>query len=171
MRARWRREAALKKKMAKENDLEKYNSMISRKSAYDKMYRQRERAKRKAWNEAYVRRNENNVQFQLTRRIRARIRVAIVKGYGKKATRSMELLGCTIPEVKAHLESLFTPDMSWEAFLKGLIHIDHIRPCSSYDLTDKPQQMLCFNWKNLQPLWKPDNLSKGDKMPCSSFMA
>ena len=40
-------------------------------------------------------------------------------------------------------------------------HIDHIKPCASFDLTDVNQQMECFNYKNLQPLWAKDNLAKG----------
>ena len=42
-------------------------------------------------------------------------------------------------------------------------HIDHIKPCASFDLTDPKQQQQCFHYSNLQPLWWYDNLSKGDK--------
>jgi hypothetical protein len=36
------------------------------------------------------------------------------------------------------LESKFKPGMSWEK--RGLIHIDHIIPCASFDLKDPKQQ-------------------------------
>ena len=39
-------------------------------------------------------------------------------------------------------------------------HIDHIRPCSSFDLTDLEQQKQCFHYTNLQPLWWFDNIKK-----------
>ena len=42
-------------------------------------------------------------------------------------------------------------------------HIDHIKPCSSFNLTDSKQQEQCFHYTNLQPLWAKKNLSKGKK--------
>lgn len=72
----------------------------------------------------------------------------------------MELVGCSIDKLKQHLESKFTEGMSWDNY--GDWHVDHIKPCASFDLSDPEQQRLCFNYKNLQPLWAADNLSKGD---------
>ena len=43
----------------------------------------------------------------------------------------------------------------------GEIHIDHIRPCASFDLTQESDQLKCFNYTNIQPLWAIDNLIKG----------
>ena len=39
-------------------------------------------------------------------------------------------------------------------------HIDHIRPCESFDLSDKEQQLVCFNYRNQQPLSAKENLKK-----------
>ena len=41
-------------------------------------------------------------------------------------------------------------------------HIDHIRPCASFDLTDKAQAAACFHYSNLQPLFAEENLAKSD---------
>jgi hypothetical protein len=57
---------------------------------------------------------------------------------------------------------MFTEGMSWDNY--GEWHIDHILPCSSFDLADIEQQKICFNYKNLQPLWAEDNLRKGAKI-------
>ena len=51
--------------------------------------------------------------------------------------------------------------MSWDNY--GKWHIDHVRPCSSFDLTDAKQQEECFHYTNLQPLWAAENLQKGSK--------
>ena len=60
-----------------------------------------------------------------------------------------------------HIEKQFKPGMTWERY--GEWHVDHIRPCASFDLTDPEQQTICFNYENLQPLWAIDNMKKGAK--------
>jgi len=74
----------------------------------------------------------------------------------------MELVGCSIEELMKHIESQFTDGMSWEN--QGEWHIDHVRPCASFDLTDEQQQRECFHYTNLQPLWAEDNLRKRAKI-------
>jgi len=39
-------------------------------------------------------------------------------------------------------------------------HIDHIKPCASFDLSKPSQQRKCFHYSNMQPLWAKDNLKK-----------
>ena len=76
-----------------------------------------------------------------------------------KSKRTMELIGCTIDELWIHMESKFTEGMTRENH--GKWHVDHIRPCVSFDLTDPEQQKKCFHYTNLQPLWALDNIKKG----------
>lgn len=98
--------------------------------------------------------------YRMTVLIRCRIN-EILRGFSKAAP-SLKLLGCTIPELWEHLETNFRPGMTRKN--RGPIwHVDHIRPCASFDLTDPAQQRECFNYKNLQPLFAFDNLSKGAK--------
>lgn len=75
------------------------------------------------------------------------------------------LVGYTVIELRNHLEKLFLPGMSWESFLRGEIHIDHIRPISSfsYSSTDDDDFMECWALKNLQPLWRADNQRKSNR--------
>ena len=54
--------------------------------------------------------------------------------------------------------------MNWAAFLRGEIHIDHIIPCSRFDLSKPEQQRVCFHYSNLQSLWASDNLRKGQRL-------
>lgn len=43
------------------------------------------------------------------------------------------------------------------------IQVDHIKPCTAFDLTDREQYKKCFNYKNLRFITKSENLSKGGK--------
>jgi len=96
--------------------------------------------------------------------LRTRIRHALFGRDKDKKSRTMELVGCSIKELMAHIESKFSPGMSWDNCGKIGWHIDHIRPCAAFDLTDPEQQKRCFHYSNLQPLWAKDNLSKSDKL-------
>ena len=96
--------------------------------------------------------------YRIKENLRGRVRQAL-KG-NTKSESTMKLIGCTVEELWDHLESQFQPGMTKENY--GQYHIDHIRPCSSFNLKDPLQQRRCFNWQNLQPLWGSENLSKGD---------
>ena len=81
----------------------------------------------------------------------------VLKG-ASKSKPTMELLGCSIDRLWIHLESQFVDGMTRENY--GEWHVDHIIPCSFFDLTDPEQQKECFHYTNLQPLWAIDNLIK-----------
>ena len=66
-------------------------------------------------------------------------------------------------ELWVHLERQFTQGMTKENHGKYGWHVDHIKPCSSFDLSDIEQQKLCFHYTNLQPLWAKDNIKKSNK--------
>lgn len=87
-----------------------------------------------------------------------------------KSDQSQKLIGCTRDFLVQYLESKFTEGMSWGNYgnpngdHSGCWHIDHIRPCSSFDFTDTEQQKKCFNYTNLQPMWAIDNIKKSDRI-------
>jgi len=60
----------------------------------------------------------------------------------------------------AHIEKQFKPGMNWENYSLYGWHIDHIRPCASFDLTKEEEIQKCFHYSNLQPLWAEENLKK-----------
>ena len=104
-------------------------------------------------------RQKNDLNFKIRITLTSRIKEAVKKAKTEKCDKSVALLGCSIEHVRYHLEKQFTKGMSWENH--GDWHIDHIKPCASFDLTDESQQRECFHYSNLQPLWARDNLSKG----------
>lgn len=100
-----------------------------------------------------------NINFRLSVILRGRLWKAITRN--SKKSSALTLLGCTIDELKCHLEKQFTKGMNWDNY--GEWHIDHIKPCCSFDLTDLEQQKICFHYSNLQPLWAKDNMRKNGK--------
>ena len=102
-----------------------------------------------------------NCDFKIKKNLSRRIRQALSKN--KKSNSTEKLIGCTLSFLKLHLEEKFEDGMNWDNYgFKGW-HIDHIKPCSLFDLSDPEQQKECFNYTNLQPLWWYDNLEKGNK--------
>jgi hypothetical protein len=127
------------------------------------------------------RKTKITINYKIAELIRNRIRCVLNNGISKatnKKNRTIELIGCTYEELRVYLESKFTQGMTWENRGNNGWHIDHIKPCSSFDLTDIAQQKECFHYANLQPLWAtreiaisygegPDyvgNLEKGNKI-------
>ena len=119
----------------------------------------------KSYTKNYRERKKDDPNWLLRKNLAGRVREAVKKQYSEKAYKSMELIGCTIQELREHLESQFTEGMTWENMGRGGWHIDHIIPCAFFDLTKPSHQKVCFNWQNLQPLWESDNCAKGDKIP------
>lgn len=131
---------------------------------YQKQYRLANKSKKLLW-EQHDR--KNNLNRNLADSLRNRLNIAIKNG--QKAGSAVRDLGCTIEELKKHLESKFyinpkTSDkMTWENHTIYGWHIDHIRPLSSFDLTNRVQFLEACHYTNLQPMWAKDNLSKGGK--------
>lgn len=69
-------------------------------------------------------------------------------------------LGYSASELKRHLERQFTSRMSWQAFCDGRIHIDHVIPLSSFDVSDAHQLKRAWGLANLRPLWAKANRTK-----------
>jgi len=99
--------------------------------------------------------------FRLMKILRSRVSNALSKIKANKYMDTRGLTGCDIDFLKNHIEQQFTEGMEWNNH--GKWHLDHIIPCCSFDLTKEMDQRICFNWKNLQPLWKEDNLEKSGK--------
>lgn len=129
--------------------------ICARKRSLSGRYRNRVRA--------YCRlRRKINIQFALADRLRATMNRALRRQFTRKSARTFDLIGCSPTELRAHIESLFLPGMSWEN--RHLWHVDHENPLASFDLRDPAQQRQAFHYTNLQPLWAKDNQSKGARL-------
>ena len=91
--------------------------------------------------------------------LRNRIYQAFKYRKTNKDKSTSKLLGCSFEYAKKHIETQFVEGMNWGNY--GTWHIDHIKPLAEAK-TKEELEILC-NYKNLQPLWSFDNLSKGSK--------
>ncbi len=113
----------------------------------------------------YKRNNKrkHDIKFRLECNLRDRLRKTV-----KNVTKGIKVgsfvrdLGCTLEELKNHLENQFQPGMTWEnwGFGDDKWHIDHIKPLHMFDLTDREQFLEVCNYTNLRPLWQKDNLTR-----------
>jgi hypothetical protein len=108
-------------------------------------------------------RSDPNVKIKCA--LSSRIRIAIKSGKGIKGHKTEDLIGCKLEELKSHIEDQFIEGMTWKNHsLKGW-HFDHIVPCAYFDLNNEYNQRRCFNYRNLQPMWSKENMSKNDTLP------
>ena len=105
------------------------------------------------------RRRKSDINFRLKDVLRKRMRNALL-GLSK-ADRTMNLIGCSMDELKIYLEKQFREGMNWGNYGLHGWHIDHILPCCSFDLKEVEEQKKCFHYTNLRPLWAEENWAKG----------
>jgi hypothetical protein len=95
------------------------------------------------------------------KRLAQNSRVRIKQALKSKKGSSILHIGCGWDCLKKHLENQFQEGMTWENY--GLFgwHVDHRVPLASASTIEDLLPLLHF--KNLQPLWARDNLSKGHR--------
>lgn len=100
---------------------------------------------------------------KIMRTFRARQAGLIRRGLMCKNVHTESLNGCSWEQLKQHLEQQFNEGMTWDNY-GSVWHIDHIIPIASFNLTVKEEQVKCFHYTNLQPLFAKDNLTKGSRV-------
>lgn len=115
---------------------------------------------RESRNEKERERMANDKVYKFKASVRKMIGCSFSRKGFVKSRKSELILGCTIEEFMAHLESKFTAGMSFENH--GEWHIDHIVPLATAETEDDVIR-LC-HYTNLQPLWARDNISKGSRI-------
>lgn len=113
-------------------------------------------------NIAYNKKKYNtNPYFKVVCSIRTRISKLLKQKNADKYNKFYNYLGCSKEEFILYFQAKFKERMKWENH--GEWHIDHIKPCASFNLLNEDEQKKCFHYTNLQPLWASENLSKGCK--------
>jgi penicillin-binding protein-related factor A (putative recombinase) len=106
-------------------------------------------------------RYKNDLNFRIRIRLSTRIKNILKNKTKYKST--IDFLGCNIPFFKKYIESKFEKFMTWKNYGRYGWHIDHIKPCAAFNLTKKSEQIKCFHYTNLQPLWAHENHTKSSK--------
>jgi len=159
----------IKKKTVEE--IKKTNAYFKLRMSTDPEYREKfliEKRKRSSSEDykikARIQRNNwlKNPTNKIAKNMRDRMRSAL-KGRSKKES-TLNMTGISFEELKINLESKFTMGMSWDNYGHDGWHIDHIIPCSFFDFTKDDHQKICFYYKNLQPMWAKENISKGNRI-------
>jgi len=128
--------------------------------------------KRRALNKEQIKnkikhRKETDIAFKILENTRVYVYQQLKKAHkgitNKKTLKTQALLGCTRNELAEYLRKQYKPGMTDQNYGKEW-HIDHIIPCSSFDLTKEEEIKKCFHYTNLQPLWKEENLKKSNKI-------
>lgn len=121
--------------------------------------------KRNSYQRKYVKQLKlSNSNFKIACILRKRIYKLLI---GKsKSNSSIDLLGCNITNWKEYLQKTAIKngylDFNIDNYSTKEYHIDHIIPCSAFNLECSYHQKLCFNWTNTQILTSNKNLTKGD---------
>lgn len=158
----------------KERSFEWYNHNSDKRKADMKVYyhtnKQKIKEKQKIWDETNKEKmkeyNKNyfntkyktNIQYRVKSAISSRMRDCIKKKHG-----ALVYIGCSIDVFINWIEYQFDCYMSWENY-GSYWHLDHVLPCSSFNLSREEEVFKCFNWKNMRPLEGRQNISKSNKI-------
>lgn len=184
---------SVQKKSALERSPERIRKLIDRRKAYDNSAERVQLRKDKRKDPDFIKRNraymseyvktyakkpgvrermrencrrhyqkkKNNINFVLKNRIGPSIRRYLREA--KNNRKSVELLGYSYDQLRAHLEAQFVKKMGWHNMSEW--NIDHIVPVSAFDFsTDIDEKIkICWGLANLRPVWAAENFSKKDK--------
>ena len=157
-----------RKKNYRKNNIEKVReqerNLYYKRIDYYIKYREDNKEHYKKWRDEnkdkkyeYMKERLKIPQWCIALRCRTRIRRALKNI--PKTNKTQDLIGCSWQELVNHLENTKVPGKDYTN-----AHIDHIKPCASFDLTDPEQQKECFHYTNLQFLPAFENLKKGSKV-------
>lgn len=151
------------KKYRKENkeklksDAKKYRQLSkNHKQEYQKKFRKTHKGYDSNW---VKERCKKDSWYKLQRIARGLIRRVLKHKKINKDGRTFEMLRYSNEKLKQRMEVNFKEGMNWNNY--GKWHIDHKKPVSKFKEGTPPYIINILS--NLQPLWKEENLTKGNR--------
>jgi hypothetical protein len=102
---------------------------------------------------------KTDINFKIQNNLRNKLNRLLKIQNVSKSQSSLKMIGCSIQEYINHLELKFKPEMNWVNHGK-IWEIDHIIPCSKFDLNKLEEQQKCFHYSNTQPLFKTTQIAE-----------
>jgi hypothetical protein len=151
---------------AQAREYRKNNSEILNANAREKyqknkdVVREYHQNRKETRNAVKKKRMDNNPQARIKESLMTRMSNAL---HSLARHKMSKLLGCSPDFLSKWLESKFYDDISWGNY-GSVWHIDHVVPVAFFDLLKLEEQLICFHWSNLRPLYAEANLQKSDKL-------
>lgn len=142
---------------------ENKEACYQRSKKYHKTWRDANKDKIKSYynkegrSEYEMNRKETDINYKIAGILRKQL-VKVVRGFKNES--ALKLLGCSVDDFRKYLADTFQDGMSFDNY--GLWQLDHILPCSAFDLQHSEEQEICFHFSNLQALWAEDNIAKSN---------
>lgn len=101
-------------------------------------------------------------------RLNNNVKIAVYQSLknGKDGKSTFDFLGYSVEQLREHLETTIPEGYTWDDYMSGKLHLDHIVPISKHNF-EKVEDIdfeRCWALTNLQLLSASDNLSKGNKL-------
>lgn len=128
---------------------------------YTKQFRKRHPKKR--WEEM-KRARAKNPKLKYYTAILGVIKTCFKTGRSGLKSKYIQALPFSLDELKDHLIGTLPNGYSWEDYLNGELHLDHIKPHSLFDYTTMECEdfLICWSLDNLQLLQKEINILKNN---------
>ena len=107
---------------------------------------------------------KTDLKFNLNQKMNSAIGNSL-KG-NKKGHKWESIVNYTLDDLFKHLKKTMPKGYTWQDFLEGKLHIEHITPISAFNFT-KPEHInfkRCWALKNLRLLPAKENMIKGSKL-------
>jgi len=156
-----------RKKRMGYNEYKTQHTDFENKIKHDKEYYQKNNDKiKKQVKQRHYNRIKTDPNYRLTIRLRARLNTALRKNHNISFNRVP--IGCTISELKQYLQNTAIKNgyvnFDIENYNSDEFHIDHIIPCSKFNLLIEEERNKCFHYTNLQILTAVENRKKHTKI-------
>lgn len=136
------------------------------KATYNNLSPEEKKARRERKSAKIAERLRTEPAFRMLFAARKNLNLGLA-GVKKKKSQSansyQRYFGCSAGELKSHIESQFSPEMTWENH-GSVWHVDHIVPLS-LGRGNQDLLMKLSHFRNLRPLNKDENMRKKDSLP------